>query len=840
MGGESEAAWRALLDDLVNRGLKTPELVIVDDAPGLEKALAKLWTLFNVSTHTRSHPRIKFVPLATEINKLGEKLMKRVSSVSMCLMTAIVLLCIGLFLGGPLCANAFASGTQSTIAGSTEDEFVGPFASWVNIKTVYGAKGDGVTDDTAAIQTALNALASAGGGTLYFPAGTYIISSTLSPSAITYSQIIGQDPSTTIIKWAGPSGGVMFQISGYKWSSEGRITWDGSGTAGTGEYQASIAPDYGTSVTNFDEVFQNMGYGLRIGTGSNADDTRTILRCKFINNTSAGVSVESWNAILIFVWYSTFQNDAIGITNAVAGVYSVLYNTFLGSTISDIWDVRGDFLSVRGNYSSGSNQFYHHTSVGQNTNTDIFQGNTVLDTTNTIAIQALNPQQMTLVDNKIRSKSGATGPAASVNASGGVGSDLISIGNTYTVSSPISVVGLSPTDSSTLDDQIVSYSQVSGAPLALPTPKNLHRHIIEVAAGASASTIQSAITSAVAYQGQRPVVHLPKGLYSIASTITIPANLDVQVIGDGFATELNWTGAANGTMFALTAPGKALIQDMFITNMGSNHAAGFLIHSEDIPGSRIQILDALATNGTTGLSATALTNTMMNLYDYEGANRVEFNITGTGTTVPSQLSCFGCSLAGRGTSGTVQVTQNANLLVEDFWDESSGGTMATLTGAAGTVTFESGTYLDKTGQSPASVTLNNYNGHFAWLNSHFQALRATVGAGPIVVTSPTSNTNALFQANYFGQPGYGNPFWNVSAGGNVSARDNTVFVSRAGSYPTANLGVTPSAAFTRSMFNQSRTGLPSLNIPLGTGITDVQMNKVWIDNATTAISVVTP
>jgi putative transposase len=43
MGGESEAAWRALLDDLVGRGLGTPELVIVDGAPGLERALAALW-----------------------------------------------------------------------------------------------------------------------------------------------------------------------------------------------------------------------------------------------------------------------------------------------------------------------------------------------------------------------------------------------------------------------------------------------------------------------------------------------------------------------------------------------------------------------------------------------------------------------------------------------------------------------------------------------------------------------------------------------------------------------------------------------------------------------------
>jgi putative transposase len=43
MGGESEAAWRALLDGLLARGLRTPELLVVDGAPGLEKALAALW-----------------------------------------------------------------------------------------------------------------------------------------------------------------------------------------------------------------------------------------------------------------------------------------------------------------------------------------------------------------------------------------------------------------------------------------------------------------------------------------------------------------------------------------------------------------------------------------------------------------------------------------------------------------------------------------------------------------------------------------------------------------------------------------------------------------------------
>ena len=43
MGGESEAAWRAFLDDLVARKLATPDLLIIDGAPGLEAALSALW-----------------------------------------------------------------------------------------------------------------------------------------------------------------------------------------------------------------------------------------------------------------------------------------------------------------------------------------------------------------------------------------------------------------------------------------------------------------------------------------------------------------------------------------------------------------------------------------------------------------------------------------------------------------------------------------------------------------------------------------------------------------------------------------------------------------------------
>jgi CheY-like chemotaxis protein len=43
MGGESTEAWRAVLDDLIQRGLRRPEFLIVDGAPGLEAAGAAVW-----------------------------------------------------------------------------------------------------------------------------------------------------------------------------------------------------------------------------------------------------------------------------------------------------------------------------------------------------------------------------------------------------------------------------------------------------------------------------------------------------------------------------------------------------------------------------------------------------------------------------------------------------------------------------------------------------------------------------------------------------------------------------------------------------------------------------
>ena len=68
MGGESAEAWRTVLDDLIRRGLRRPEFLIVDGAPGLDKAIASVWdgvpvqrcTGYRPSTETcsRMHPSV--------------------------------------------------------------------------------------------------------------------------------------------------------------------------------------------------------------------------------------------------------------------------------------------------------------------------------------------------------------------------------------------------------------------------------------------------------------------------------------------------------------------------------------------------------------------------------------------------------------------------------------------------------------------------------------------------------------------------------------------------------------------------------------------------------------
>jgi hypothetical protein len=83
-----------------------------------------------------------------------------------------------------------------------------PDSGMVNIKTQYGAKGDGITDDTAAIQQAISATVhhpGVGARIIYFPVGTYLVSHPLLENDLMgrWSSLLtlqGENRATTIIK----------------------------------------------------------------------------------------------------------------------------------------------------------------------------------------------------------------------------------------------------------------------------------------------------------------------------------------------------------------------------------------------------------------------------------------------------------------------------------------------------------------------------------------------------------------------------------------------------------------------------------------------------------------
>lgn len=97
--------------------------------------------------------------------------------------------------------SAEAAATAAQASAASAHAIIDPLTPIVSVKdAAYGAKGDGVTDDTAAIQAAVTATLTSTGGRLIFPAGTYIISGPINIPFSTQWRISGDNRGGTIIK----------------------------------------------------------------------------------------------------------------------------------------------------------------------------------------------------------------------------------------------------------------------------------------------------------------------------------------------------------------------------------------------------------------------------------------------------------------------------------------------------------------------------------------------------------------------------------------------------------------------------------------------------------------
>jgi len=236
------------------------------------------------------------------------------------------------------------------------------FGETVSVKD-FGAVGDGIADDTAAIQLALAVLSN--GGTLMFPSGNYKVTASIQLpkmdngealilsgvgagiSRITFSGsgylfVIGDGNAvspgfhTTIERLglygasAVPSGAILLN-SVYFWRVTDCIIRGFTNGSGVGIGSVSGMPNYHGAV--MDCYFRDIPSGIRfLGTGGVGANSNFIMRCWFgVHATAAIVFDGVTTNVVTQNEFNGSITTAIQLTNAADG-NKILFNQFDGPT----------------------------------------------------------------------------------------------------------------------------------------------------------------------------------------------------------------------------------------------------------------------------------------------------------------------------------------------------------------------------------------------------------------------------------------------------------------------------------------------------------------------------
>lgn len=206
----------------------------------------------------------------------------------------------------------------------------------INVKN-FGAKGDGVTDDTSAIITAYET--STHGDTLFFPQGTYLISSTLTINRAIY--IKGNGFYNTIIKKVGSGDGVVLNTS-YAKMFDITVTSDGTSTNGvviakpnidiarvksSGHGQHGIKCNIDTWIININEcdVFNNNGNGIHMEANGSSDQVNNVnvVGCTIHSNKGHGAFVTATGVNFKFNNFERNEKAGIYVSTEKYSVYSL-------------------------------------------------------------------------------------------------------------------------------------------------------------------------------------------------------------------------------------------------------------------------------------------------------------------------------------------------------------------------------------------------------------------------------------------------------------------------------------------------------------------------------------
>jgi hypothetical protein len=210
--------------------------------------------------------------------------------------------------------------------------------------TAYGATGNGVTDDTAAIQAAVGAAASARGTTVFFAPGNYVITAPIiytGGGAFGWGMRFEGDDwgSTNIID--GSASGLPYFFDTATPATEQNVFFENMHLVGGGKSRGglNLNADFG--------VVRNLWFsdinGYSIVTGPTAGNVVAIEDCRFEDNYephSAGIDVLGDWVHLFNNVFAKLAQDAVTVGSGTVKPYNILaVNTHCFRCFSYVFDL---------------------------------------------------------------------------------------------------------------------------------------------------------------------------------------------------------------------------------------------------------------------------------------------------------------------------------------------------------------------------------------------------------------------------------------------------------------------------------------------------------------------
>ncbi len=493
-------------------------------------------------------------------------------------------------------------------------------------------------------------------------------------------------------------------------------------------------------------------------------------------------------------------------TACMGGHFHVYESLFLRSKQTDIKVGHASYFGIRHNTSIGSQAFFLavRPSVGAGAwkpedtwgGQISLQGNIVLDPHDATPIRLASSCSLLMLDNVIRGHAGVTAPVAVIDAPGTP--SIVAVGNTVTVPKPYATSGAITDVDTTVVAPRALHPRLPLLPAMAP---HVMRKIFEVPAKADGAKIQEIIDAAVKSSSPHPVVHLPFGNYSLATTLLIPANTDVQLIGDGQLTTLYYGGKADAPALRVLGPTHATLTDFQVQTQPN--VTAIRIEGVDQPDGHVYGDQLFAT-----LAVRDLANTRVELHSAE-PNKV--------TVEHSTVALFGAATCG---GPIYDLRRGGVLLVHDTWCE-GGAEQWLIANDSGRFTIDGGKVacLPPVATEKPTILADNFHGKLTLIGVDFTGTNwlAVNGNTPetkvLLLTSMVSGAKRRYEVN--------DPAAKVGVLGNRYAD----WVNpRGGTGVEADYG-TLDAAFLREMLADDRSIRPTLPSPK-TGITCLRLHRI--------------